>query len=129
MKATRAESGTADQRRIDAYFTRESQFWKSLYKQANLYGMIHQERHVRRWAGSPSWLCPRRHSSWRSGCGAGLLTAELTGRGYGVTVVDSSEAMVELARGHAAEVGVQEELTISVGMLTACRSRRPPTTW
>ena len=44
MKATRAESGTADQRRIDAYFTRESQFWKSLYKQTNLYGMIHQER-------------------------------------------------------------------------------------
>jgi 2-polyprenyl-3-methyl-5-hydroxy-6-metoxy-1,4-benzoquinol methylase len=115
MTDTRAVSGTAEQRRVDAYFTADSQFWKSLYKQTTLYGTIHQER----LALALSWITelglPQGSPTLEIGCGAGLLTAELTRRGYGVTAIDSSEAMVELARAHAAEVGVQEGLTINVG--------------
>jgi SAM-dependent methyltransferase len=115
MKAPRAESGTADQWRVDAYFTRESQFWKSLYEQTNLCSTIHRERHALALGWITELALPQASLILEVGCGAGLLAAELAGRGYRVTAIDSSEAMVELARGHAAEVGVQEELTISVG--------------
>ncbi len=115
MTATRAESRTVDQRRIDTYFTGESHFWKNLYGQNDLYGTIHQERRAR----ALDWInglgLAKGSAILEIGCGAGLLAAELARRAYRVTAIDSCEAMVELARRHAAEVGVRQDLTVGVG--------------
>jgi 2-polyprenyl-3-methyl-5-hydroxy-6-metoxy-1,4-benzoquinol methylase len=115
MTDTRAVSGTADQRRIDAHFTADSQFWKSLYQQTTLYGTIHQERHALALGWITELALPQASPILEIGCGGGLLAAELARRGHRVTAIDSTEAMVELARAHAVEKGVQEALTVSVG--------------
>jgi O-antigen/teichoic acid export membrane protein/2-polyprenyl-3-methyl-5-hydroxy-6-metoxy-1,4-benzoquinol methylase len=115
MIDTRAESGTAQQRQVEAFFESAAPFWKTLYNQTNLYGTIHQERHALalRWISELG--LPQGAAILEIGCGAGLLAADLAGRGYRVTAIDSTEAMVELARAHAVEKGVLGGLTISVG--------------
>jgi 2-polyprenyl-3-methyl-5-hydroxy-6-metoxy-1,4-benzoquinol methylase len=108
------ESAAASQRQTDAYFTAQAHFWKNLYEEISLYGTIHQERRAIALGWITEVALPQAAHILEVGCGAGLLAAELARRGYIVTAIDSSEGMVERARSHAAEAGVEERLTVSV---------------
>src|SRR6516225_4513611 len=96
-----AKSATPKQRRTDAYFTAQAQFWKDLYNATSLYGAIHQER----LAIALDWITelalPQAARILEVGCGAGLLSVELAKREFVVTAIDSSEGMVELAQARA----------------------------
>ena len=49
------------------------------------------------------------------GCGAGILTLDMAGRGHFVDGIDSSQAMIELAREVVAEAGVADRVRLHVG--------------
>ena len=115
MTGARSESGTQHQRLIDAHFNAQPHFWKDLYEENSLYGTIHRERRAiaLRWVADLA--LPPAARILEVGCGAGLLAVELARRGYVVEAVDTSPAMVDLARGHAAAAGVTERLTVRIG--------------
>src|SRR5260370_31806331 len=53
------------------------------------------------------------------GCGAGFLAVALAQRGLRVQAIDPAEAMVELARRHAAGTGTAEVLSVDLGDVCA----------
>jgi 2-polyprenyl-3-methyl-5-hydroxy-6-metoxy-1,4-benzoquinol methylase len=115
MTSACSEPGTAHQRLIDAHFNAQPNFWKDLYEENSLYGTIHRERRAiaLRWVADLA--LPAAARILEVGCGAGLLAVDLARRGYVVEAVDTSPAMVDLARGHAAAAGVTDRLTVRLG--------------
>jgi 2-polyprenyl-3-methyl-5-hydroxy-6-metoxy-1,4-benzoquinol methylase len=114
MTGAGAESVTAHQRLIDTHFNAQAHFWKNLYEEHSLYGAIHRERRAiaLRWVADLA--LPPAARILEVGCGAGLFAVDLARRGYVVEAVDSSPAMVDLARGYAAAAGVTERLTVRI---------------
>jgi ubiquinone/menaquinone biosynthesis C-methylase UbiE len=49
------------------------------------------------------------------GCGAGLTSVELARRGYTIDAIDTVAEMLELARHHAAEANVRDQIRTSAG--------------
>jgi ubiquinone/menaquinone biosynthesis C-methylase UbiE len=115
MMVTSADSAAKSQRETDAYFSARSHFWDSLYQETNVYGVIHQERRALALSWITELALPPASHILEIGCGAGLLAVELAKRKYLVKAIDSSEAMVERARGHATEAGMDGSLTVNVG--------------
>ena len=115
MTGARSESVSAHQRLIDAHFNAQPHFWQDLYAENSLYGTIHRERRAiaLRWVADLA--LPPAARLLEVGCGAGLVAVELARRGYIVEAVDTSPAMVDLARGHAAAAGVTDRLTVRIG--------------
>ncbi|HKO23432.1 MAG TPA: methyltransferase domain-containing protein [Chloroflexota bacterium] len=115
MTGARSESVSAHQRLIDAHFNAQPHFWQDLYAENSLYGTIHRERRAiaLRWVADLA--LPPAARLLEVGCGAGLVAVELARRGYIVEAVDTSPAMVALARGHAAAAGVTDRLTVRIG--------------
>jgi ubiquinone/menaquinone biosynthesis C-methylase UbiE len=105
----------AHQRRIDEHFTAQSQRWKDLYEERTLAGLIHQQRH----AIALQWIddlgLPAATRVLEVGCGAGLMTVDLARRGYHVDAIDSSQAMVELARHTIAQADLDGQVAVTGG--------------
>jgi ubiquinone/menaquinone biosynthesis C-methylase UbiE len=100
---------------VNAYFQSQSLFWKDIYASSDVYAEIHQERHatVLSWVDSLA-LSPG-SQVLEIGCGAGLMAVALVQRGFRVHAIDSVEAMVELARQHAADARIADMLTVDIG--------------
>lgn len=103
------------QQEVDDYFTAESQYWRDLYtSERGVVGEIIRDRHVRALSLIDALALPPGSRALEVGCGAGFLSIELANRGLKVSAVDSSEAMVDRARRHAADAG-KTEISVNVG--------------
>jgi 2-polyprenyl-3-methyl-5-hydroxy-6-metoxy-1,4-benzoquinol methylase len=111
----RTDTSVDYQRLMDDDFGTLSSRWKDVYSERSLFGIIHQQRQ----ALALSWIhelgLPLGLRVLEVGCGAGLLAVELTRRGFAVDCLDSSEAMVDLARELAESAGVSDRLAPTVG--------------
>jgi len=105
----------AHQERIDAHFDAKSRYWKDLYDEKTLYGVIHQQRRelALRWLDECS--LPSRSRVIDVGCGAGVLAVDLAARGNLVDGIDASQAMIELASQVVADAGVADAVQVRVG--------------
>jgi 2-polyprenyl-3-methyl-5-hydroxy-6-metoxy-1,4-benzoquinol methylase len=86
---------------VAGYFDRESQGWNEIYRKQDVYSIIHQERRTTALRFFDELNLPLDARILEIGCGAGLTTIDIARRGYRVTAVDTSQAMVELARENA----------------------------
>ncbi len=98
------------QEQVNAYFQSQSSYWKDIYGSSGVQGEIYRNRQavVLTWIDSLT-LAPKSHVL-EIGCGAGFMSIALAERGFHVHAIDSTEAMVELARRHAAERGIAAPL-------------------
>lgn len=104
------------QEQVNAYFQSQSSYWKDVYSSSGVQGEIYRNRQaaVLTWIDSLA-LAPNSHVL-EIGCGAGFMAIALAERGFHVHAIDSTEAMVELARRHAAERGIAAPLlSLKVG--------------
>jgi D-aspartate ligase len=115
MRAAEDLASGHHQERIDRHFGAEARYWKSLYQEESLYGVIHQQRRMRalRWLDGIG--LPNGSRIADIGCGAGILTIDMAGRGHFVDGLDSSQAMIELACEVVAEAGLAERVRLQVG--------------
>jgi ubiquinone/menaquinone biosynthesis C-methylase UbiE len=92
---------------VDAFFDQDAANWEAIYERHDVFSVIHQRRLqiALEWVDNLD-LSPGTRVL-EIGCGAGLLSVELARRGYDVASVDSTPAMVELARRNASRAGVQ----------------------
>jgi ubiquinone/menaquinone biosynthesis C-methylase UbiE len=113
-------SGLLDPERVKTHFQSQSSYWRDIYDQGSVWGEIIRERqevvlkwvdHLRRTSGLST------EDVLELGCGAGQLAVALAQRGLRVRAIDSSDAMVELARQHTQQVepGVAEKLLVTTG--------------
>jgi len=112
---TQRDWAHAHQERIDAHFDAKSRYWKDLYDEKTLYGVIHQQRRelALRWLDECS--LPSGSRVIDVGCGAGVLAVDLAARGYLVDGIDASQAMIELASQVVADAGVADAVQVRVG--------------
>jgi len=112
-------SGTGDvkerQGRTDSYFDAEAAYWRDVYAQEDLQGLVYRERmnSALRWIDALA--LPQGARVLEVGAGAGLATVEVARRGFEVHSTDSSAGMVALASRHVAEADLEgkAEVTIS----------------
>jgi 2-polyprenyl-3-methyl-5-hydroxy-6-metoxy-1,4-benzoquinol methylase len=103
------------QEEVSTYFQVRSSYWKDIYEGNSLPAEIYRQRQ----AATLAWVDELALSSdsrvLEIGCGAGFLSVALAERGLRVHAIDAAEAMVELTRQHAQEVGVAELVTVDTG--------------
>lgn len=107
-------TGTDHQRLVDAHFGERADHWRDLYAEETLWGAIHRLRRARALSWIDALPLPAGAPVLEIGCGAGLLAVDLAQRGFRVDCVDSSEAMIYLARDRARRAGTADLITASV---------------
>jgi 2-polyprenyl-3-methyl-5-hydroxy-6-metoxy-1,4-benzoquinol methylase len=103
------------QERIDKHFDASAQHWKDLYDSQTLEGVIHQGRRSLALRWIDDLALPSRSRILEVGCGAGILATDLARHDYDVDCIDSSRAMVELARTVAKDADVGGRVTVDIG--------------
>jgi ubiquinone/menaquinone biosynthesis C-methylase UbiE len=100
---------------VNAYFQAESSYWKDVYTIGGVQAENIRDRHaaVLEWIDDLS-LAPG-SQVLEIGCGTGFMSIALAHRGFRVQAVDSAEAMIELARGHAMKAGTIDMLSFGIG--------------
>jgi ubiquinone/menaquinone biosynthesis C-methylase UbiE len=118
MQLSRTASGTLDrasshletQSKVNDYFASVASHWERIYQQTTLDARIFQDRQ----AIALQWIerlgLPRTAHLLEVGCGAGLCTTALAMRGYKVDAVDSVPTMLDRARQHLFEAGVDDRV-------------------
>jgi 2-polyprenyl-3-methyl-5-hydroxy-6-metoxy-1,4-benzoquinol methylase len=101
-----------DPNRVETYFDLESTHWNEIYQRQDVYSVIHQDRRLTALRFFDELCLPRTARILEIGCGAGLTTIDIARRGYSVTAVDSSSAMVELAWQNAQTFEVASRVSI-----------------
>ena len=110
------KEATADaQRLVDEHFQARASYWKTLYEEESLWGVIHQERRALAMAWIADLALAPGARVLEVGCGAGLLGVDLARQGFAVECIDSNPAMVDLARAQAEEAGLADRLRPKVG--------------
>ena len=84
------------QDRVDRYFDSAAPYWKAIYDETTVYGVIHQERQARALEWIDQLALPANAPVLEIGCGAGLTSAALADRGLKVTATDAAPAMIHL---------------------------------
>jgi SAM-dependent methyltransferase len=100
---------------VNRHFSASARYWEQLYAEPTVYGAIHQERRARTLAWIDDLSLPPASRVLEVGCGAGILAADLFRRGFVVDGIDSSAAMVELARARAADLGAADRIRVGEG--------------
>lgn len=100
---------------VNRHFSASARYWEQLYAEATVYGVIHQERHRRALQWIDELRLPEGSRVLEVGCGAGLLAADLFRRGFVVDCIDSSDAMVALARARLTTLDKRGRITVSEG--------------
>jgi ubiquinone/menaquinone biosynthesis C-methylase UbiE len=113
-----AASRTAQQR-VDAYFRTASSYWRDIYRDAGLEGMIYQYRRRTGLAWIEALGLPAGARILEVGCGAGLTACALARAGYRVEAVDSVPEMLELTRQTALEKDVASRIGLHLGDIHA----------
>jgi 2-polyprenyl-3-methyl-5-hydroxy-6-metoxy-1,4-benzoquinol methylase len=106
MNLTGSTHGAEAQAAVDAFFDRDAPNWEAIYERRDVFSVIHQHRHQTAldWVQNLQLVPAAR--ILEVGCGAGLLSVQLARRGFEVESVDSTAAMVDLARQNAVRAGV-----------------------
>lgn len=103
------------QEEVNTYFQAQSSYWKDIYEGHSLYAEIYRKRQAATLAWIDELALAAGSQVLEIGCGAGFLSVALAKRGLHVHAIDSTEAMVELARRHAQEFETSELLTVEIG--------------
>jgi SAM-dependent methyltransferase len=108
------EARPSQQREIDACFSEAATYWRDIYAQEGLQGLVYRERMqtVLGWIDALS--LPPGAGVLEVGCGAGQTAVELARRGFAVEGTDSSSEMVDLTSHRIVEAGLSDEMTASV---------------
>lgn len=115
MKKESLTSSPPERGKVTAYFQTKSSYWKDVYSATGVYPEIYSDRHKAILAWIDDLGLPPDSRVLEVGCGAGFMTIALAERGLRVEAIDSSEAMVELARQHAREGGVDNLISLELG--------------
>jgi ubiquinone/menaquinone biosynthesis C-methylase UbiE len=84
------------QGRVDRYFDSAAEYWKAIYEETTVFGVIHQERRARALEWIDQLALPANTAVLEIGCGAGLTSVALADRGLIVTAADTVPAMIRL---------------------------------
>ncbi len=103
------------QEEVNAYFHARSSYWKDIYRGNSLSAEIYRQRQAAALAWVDELALPPDSRVLEIGCGAGFLSVALAQRGLRVHAIDAAEAMVELTREHAQEVGVIGQVSVDIG--------------
>lgn len=110
-----AVSYRRQQENVNDYFQSQSSYWKDIYADGGVQAKIYQARQAAVLAWIDELALAPDSRVLEIGCGAGFMTVALAKRGLHVYAIDSTEAMIEQARRHAAESGTAELLSLNVG--------------
>lgn len=107
------------QQQVNAYFQSQSSYWEDIYSSSGVQGEIYRDRQAAVLAWIDSLALVPGSKVFEIGCGAGFMAVALAKRGFHVHAIDSTEAMVELARQHATESGNADLISLEVGDVSA----------
>ncbi|HVA01737.1 MAG TPA: methyltransferase domain-containing protein [Terriglobia bacterium] len=102
------------QRLVDAFFRTSWRYWRDVYQEGSLNALIYRLRQSAVLAMADHLGLPERSRVLEVGCGAGLTTVALAGRGYEVDAIDTVEAMIDLTRQAALAAGVSSQVKARV---------------
>ena len=108
------EARPSHQREIDACFGEAATYWRDVYVEEGLQGLVYRQRMqtVLGWIDALS--LPPGTTVLEVGCGAGHTAVELARRGFDVECTDSSREMVSLTSERIADAGLSDAMTASV---------------
>src|SRR5215471_884248 len=101
-----------EREQVNAHFQSQALYWKDIYMSSGVQGEIYRERHAAVIAWIDNLALAPGSQVLEIGCGAGFLAVALAQRGLRVCAIDSTPAMVELARRHATESGTSGQLSV-----------------
>jgi 2-polyprenyl-3-methyl-5-hydroxy-6-metoxy-1,4-benzoquinol methylase len=116
---TSSETAARHLETVSASFSRTGDYWKHLYQQQSVFGLIIQLRHATALQWVDALSLPPGSRVLEAGCGAGLLSVSLARRGYLVDGIDGSQTMVDLARTEADRAGVSDRMMVKFGDMNA----------
>jgi ubiquinone/menaquinone biosynthesis C-methylase UbiE len=102
------------QRLVDAFFRDSWRYWRDVYQEGSLSAHIYRQRQSSVLAMVDQLELPARSRILEVGCGAGLTTVALAGRGYTVDAIDTVGEMLELTRQAALDAGVGPQVRTSL---------------
>jgi ubiquinone/menaquinone biosynthesis C-methylase UbiE len=104
------QTASADRRNVTDYFESTAAYWKTVYSDDRLLPVIYQDRHDTALAWIQDLDLRPNARILEVGCGAGLITVALARHGYTVDALDSTTAMLQMTRDHAAYQGVRDRI-------------------
>ncbi|MBF5042259.1 class I SAM-dependent methyltransferase [Aggregicoccus sp. 17bor-14] len=116
-----APAARAYQASVNAQFAQEAGYWKGVYAQQSLAGLIYQLRHATALAWIDALALPPLSAVLEIGCGAALMSVALARRGHRVACIDASAEMVRQACTGVQEAGVSDRVTVHEGDAHALR--------
>jgi 2-polyprenyl-3-methyl-5-hydroxy-6-metoxy-1,4-benzoquinol methylase len=106
---------TQPQKLVDEHFTEVASYWSDIYRQQDVFALIHQQRRNIVLGIIDEQRLPPGSRMLDIGCGAGVIAIELARRGFIVNAIDSVPAMIELTCEYAAANGVNNRISAAVG--------------
>ena len=106
-------SDSARQVELDALFGAEAEYWSELYAGSDVLAMVHRYRTSLALRWIDELRLPAASRVIEVGCGAGVMSTELGGRGFDVEATDPVEAMLDRARARAVQAGVADHIRFS----------------
>lgn len=106
--------GQDTQANVNTYFDATVAYWDGVYNDADLQGVIYQQRQLAVLEFVNAAGLDAGASVLEIGCGAGHLTAELARRGLTVRAIDASPGMVESTTRQLRRFGLDRGVTVEV---------------
>jgi ubiquinone/menaquinone biosynthesis C-methylase UbiE len=100
------------QQYVTDFFESTAAYWRSIYSDDRLVPVIYQARHNTALGWVQNLALRPNARILEVGCGAGLLTVALARNGYTVDALDSTDAMLQMARHRAASQCLQDRVRI-----------------
>jgi ubiquinone/menaquinone biosynthesis C-methylase UbiE len=113
----------SEQKQVNDYFQSSASYWNDIYFDGRLWPTIYRERQNKALRWIDELRLPSSTRLLEIGCGAGYLSIALAKKGYSIDAMDSTPAMVELAKEHVSEAGVAAQVRIRHGDAHALLAR------
>ncbi len=114
-----ADARAAHRVLVAEHFDSEALYWRDVYDDADVQGMIYRERRAAALALVDGLGLPRGSRILEIGCGAGSAAVALAERGHFVQAVDTVPRMIELTRRLAEKAGLADRIVAAVGDIHA----------